>query len=164
MLWGQACPTTGSDRDSLRDHVLTLFTGTSKLVKRWYLYFFLDKRYSCFGMNGRCDKTRNRLHIYRRPCCTTEGADPDTNRSVGLHWFLWSLPIGCHKKLVEFSRRRSELFFASSDSRLARNQTTISINNFPHQPMPAQWPWPPTSPPTWRPRSAACAHTCRRAW
>ena len=30
---------------------LTLFTGTSKLVKRWYLYFFLDKRYSYFGMS-----------------------------------------------------------------------------------------------------------------
>ena len=46
----------------------------------------------------------------------------------------------------EFPRRRSDLFFASSDSRLARNQTTIFINNFPHQPMPAQWPWPPASP------------------
>ena len=28
--------------------------------------------------------TENRLNIYKRPCCTPAGTDPDTNRSVGL--------------------------------------------------------------------------------
>ena len=32
-------------------HDLTLFTGTSQIVKHWFSVFFLDKRYSCFGMN-----------------------------------------------------------------------------------------------------------------
>ena len=27
------------------------FTGTSRIVKHWFSVFFLDKRYSCCGMN-----------------------------------------------------------------------------------------------------------------
>jgi hypothetical protein len=32
--------------------------------------FSLDKRYFLQRMNRRDGQTRNRLHIYRRPCCT----------------------------------------------------------------------------------------------
>jgi len=35
--------------------------------------------------------------------------------------FPWSFPIECHKGLVGLARRRSDLFTASSESRLARN-------------------------------------------
>jgi hypothetical protein len=51
--------------------------------------FFLDKRYSCISVTGSCGQTRNRLHIYRRPCCTLVGANPYTNRSATPH----SVPV-----------------------------------------------------------------------
>ncbi|MBL8275569.1 MAG: hypothetical protein JNL93_02625 [Pelomonas sp.] len=43
----------------------------------------------------RCSATENRLHIYRRPCCTRGfGAGPDTNRSAGLHSFAAVATMG----------------------------------------------------------------------
>src|SRR5882672_4618430 len=46
------------------------------------------------GARCRCNATENRLHIYRRPCCTAVGAGPDTNRSAGLHSRVVFTPKG----------------------------------------------------------------------
>src|ERR1700704_4912807 len=54
-------------------------------------------------------KTENRLHIYKRPCCTPAGADPDTNRLAGLHSIVVVLPHGSNSGLVELTRHRSDL-------------------------------------------------------
>ena len=50
-----------------------LATGTSPLVKRWSnsFSFFPDYGIPCSGGESPVgEQTRNRLHIYRRPCCT----------------------------------------------------------------------------------------------
>jgi hypothetical protein len=53
--------------------------------------------------------TENRLHIYKRPCCTPAGADPDTNRSAGLH-SLRGFGRDCLRVgLAEFTSCRSDL-------------------------------------------------------
>ena len=39
--------------------------------------------------------------------------------------FPWSLPIECHKGLAELARRRSDLFTASSESRLAMDRLVV---------------------------------------
>src|SRR5450759_5204805 len=53
--------------------------------------------------------TENRLHIYKRPCCTPAGADPDTNRLAGLHSIVVVLPRGSNSGLVELTCLRSDL-------------------------------------------------------
>ena len=42
------------------------------------MVFLLDKRFSWRRVNDGDAQTWNRLHIYRRSCCTLLGADPDT--------------------------------------------------------------------------------------
>src|ERR1700704_1691139 len=54
-------------------------------------------------------KTENRLHIYKRPCCTPAGADPDTNRLAGLHSIVVVIPHGSNSGLVELTCHRSDL-------------------------------------------------------
>ena len=117
--------------------------------------FLLDKRYSCISVIGSCDQTRNRLHIYRRACCATASAAPDTERcgsrpacsgrdSVTKQGFAAAplgrtpfrsrghKPIVCHKGKPKFAHRRSDLLTASSDSRLARSEQQILVG-------PARW-------------------------
>ena len=71
--------------------------------------------------------TENRLHIYKRPCCTGSGADPDTNRSVGLQSFAVVGSYVRHAGLVEFTSCRSDLSNASSraTSWVGRNWTRL---------------------------------------
>ena len=110
------------------------FTGTSHIVKQWLQVFlhsgfgyFLDKRYYCIGVRGSGGKTRNRLHIYRRPCCT--GILPCGPRYEPLSGAPF-ISRGVrrnrrHKGGVELARCRSDLFTASSNSRLAGPQQTF---------------------------------------
>ena len=72
------------------------------------------------------NQTKNRLTLYRRPCCSAcpGGRELRTQmRTVqqGCIPIPWSLPIECHQGLVEFAHCRSDLFSASSVSRRARN-------------------------------------------
>jgi hypothetical protein len=48
-------------------------------------------------------------HPYRDPCCTPAGADPDTNRSAGLHSIAVVGHLSRHAGLVEFTGCRSDL-------------------------------------------------------
>jgi len=84
-------------------------TRTSRLVNSGAvdrLAFFRIQK-ACGGEG--CGATENRLHIYKRPCCTPAGADPDTNRSVGLHSIAVLGRRGRHAGLVEFTGCRSDL-------------------------------------------------------
>jgi hypothetical protein len=59
-------------------------------------------------------RTRNRLHIYRRPCCATHGADPDTNRSAGAPFERRRGSDERAGGITELPCCRSDLFNASS--------------------------------------------------
>ena len=68
-------------------------------------------------------ETRNRLHIYRRACCTKCGPRYQP---------LSRAPFSCrdilriHVGFIELARCRSDLFNASSISRLARKRSFVS--------------------------------------
>ena len=78
-------------------------------------------------------------------CTSTDGlvalaycrADPDTNRSAGLHSCPWYSPQGCHERRIELARCRSDLFTASLNSRLARKSITRNSPLSKRRPMPA---------------------------
>ena len=66
--------------------------------------------------------TENRLHIYKRPCCTPTGADPDTNRSAGLH-SLCGFGHDCRRiGLVEFAGCRSDLSYIFESTSIVEEQ------------------------------------------
>ena len=91
---------------------LTLLQGLplpSRLAVEFLGWFSFASYGRHVGLKVGARRQKNRLHIYKRPCCTPAGADPDTNRSAGLHSIAVLGRRGPHAGLVEFTGCRSDL-------------------------------------------------------
>ena len=62
------------------------------------------------------------LHLQTALLHWISSADPDTNRSAGLHSWTVVLPKQCHRGLLEFACCRSDLFKSIFSLRLRKKQ------------------------------------------